>query len=291
VGTATGLPLQIGLAYPTSTGEQFKGIIDDISIWNVARTQAQIQTDMNSTLAGTETNLVGLFNFNQGIGGGDNTGLITAIDGTVNNNHATLNNFALTGPTSNWVGRNAALPVTWMSFTATRKKSSIELDWSTASENSSDYFEVERSSDSRNFTTIGKITAAGTSYEQSKYSFEDNQPLTSNSYYRLKQVDKDGKSKYSTILIVKGQEEKLTIALSPQPMHERMNVSITGSTVKGNFILYNLSGSQLKSYPVNATNGNTSIQVDRNNLTSGIYFYKLISDNGALITSGKIIID
>lgn len=88
-------------------GEYFDGRIDEFRLWNVARTQAQIQNGMTTELLGTETGLVACYNFNQGVANGTNTGLTTLNDlaTTVGGaNNGTLTNFALTGTASNWVG-------------------------------------------------------------------------------------------------------------------------------------------------------------------------------------------
>lgn len=83
--------------------QPFNGNIDDVRIWNIARTQSQIRAVMNSELVGTELGLVAYYNFNQGTAGGTNTGISTLKNLTSNANNGTLKNFALTGSVSNWV--------------------------------------------------------------------------------------------------------------------------------------------------------------------------------------------
>jgi hypothetical protein len=78
-------------------------VYDELRIWNTAKTSSQIQSLMNTELAGNEPGLVTYYNFNQGVPGGSNTGITSVTDNTSNNNNGTLNNFALTGTTSNWV--------------------------------------------------------------------------------------------------------------------------------------------------------------------------------------------
>ncbi len=85
----------------------FNGERDEVRIWNTARTQAQIQANMNNEL-NAQAGLVAAYHFNQGVAAGNNAGITTAIDASGNGNNATLNNFALTGPTSNWVGGNVS---------------------------------------------------------------------------------------------------------------------------------------------------------------------------------------
>ena len=84
-------------------GRLFTGKIDEVRIWNVARTQAEIQANMYVRICSTANGLVAYYPLNQGIPGGNNAGVTVADDVTANNNNGTLNNFALTGQTSNWV--------------------------------------------------------------------------------------------------------------------------------------------------------------------------------------------
>jgi Concanavalin A-like lectin/glucanases superfamily len=84
-------------------GEYFGGNVDEIRIWNTVRTQTEIQNAMNSELAGNEVGLVAYYNFNQGTAAGTNTGINSLTDKTANANNGTLNSFALTGASSNWV--------------------------------------------------------------------------------------------------------------------------------------------------------------------------------------------
>ncbi|AQS94908.1 hypothetical protein BXQ17_12820 [Polaribacter sp. BM10] len=86
----------------TNFGEYFKGGMDDVRIWNVARTASEISNNKDKELVGNETGLVAYYKFNQGTDNADNSSITSATDVTTNNN-ATLKNFALTGTTSNWV--------------------------------------------------------------------------------------------------------------------------------------------------------------------------------------------
>ncbi len=85
--------------------DYYSGKLDEVRIWNTARTQTQIQNNINNNLAGTETGLTAYYNFNQGTAYSDNTGIDTLIDNTANANNGTLHSFSLNGTTSNWVGQ------------------------------------------------------------------------------------------------------------------------------------------------------------------------------------------
>ncbi|MBI2419219.1 MAG: hypothetical protein HYV28_15225 [Ignavibacteriales bacterium] len=90
----------------------FDGQIDEVRIWNTARSQVDIQNDMNLYLTGNESGLAAYFRFDQGTAGGENTGIDTLYDLTANANDGTLSNVSLSGNSSNWVTSNAIPPVT-----------------------------------------------------------------------------------------------------------------------------------------------------------------------------------
>ncbi|MBM3403341.1 MAG: T9SS type A sorting domain-containing protein [Bacteroidetes bacterium] len=90
----------------------FNGQMDEVRIWNTARTATQISNDMTNQLTGSETGLMAYYNFNQGTAGGNNVGITILDDMTANNYDGTLYNFALTGSTSNWIASNITQPVT-----------------------------------------------------------------------------------------------------------------------------------------------------------------------------------
>lgn len=80
----------------------FGGKIDEVRIWNIARTQQEISTNMNSEICGSPSGLEAYYKLDEGIASGTNTGVTTTVDEIAGAN-GTLLNFALTGATSNWV--------------------------------------------------------------------------------------------------------------------------------------------------------------------------------------------
>lgn len=89
---------------PMGTLSQFyKGSIDDLRIWNFAKSQEEIHGLMNQELIGTETGLLAYYNFNQGIAGGNNTAINALIDNSGNNQSGFFIGFSLNGTNSNFV--------------------------------------------------------------------------------------------------------------------------------------------------------------------------------------------
>jgi|GEM_PF-2756605 len=103
----------------------FNGVIDEVRIWNVARTESEIQCQSNTPLTGTETGLVAYYDFEEGVEFGNNTSLTNVFD-KAGTNDGILNGFAKTGITSNWVNGTSRIGLanTWLGLTS---------DWNTAS--------------------------------------------------------------------------------------------------------------------------------------------------------------
>jgi hypothetical protein len=201
--------------------------------------------------------------------------------------------FTVTSFSEFWLQSAAgALPVNLTSFTASKQASGIQLNWSTASESNSDRFEVEKSTDGINFITATSVKAAGNSDTKLNYTAIDANPAEGLNYYRLRQVDKDGKSKYYQVVSIQWvNEAKALVTLAPQPMVNTMTVKIKASVTNGSFTMYTLTGREVRSYPVNTAGGTTTIQVSRGSLSSGVYIYRLSSQNRGVLESGKIILE
>jgi hypothetical protein len=117
------------------------------------------------------------------------------------------------------------LPVTWLNFTGERINNRVQLNWSTASEQNSSHFDVERSTNGIEFTNIGRESAAGNSQSISNYSHWDAQPLNGISYYRLRQVDQNGNYSFSRVLQLKYQTTTAA-RIVPNPTSGPINLQI-----------------------------------------------------------------
>lgn len=167
---------------------------------------------------------------------------------------------------------NSPLPIELIDFTANYSEfdQSVICEWQTASEINNDFFNIERSVDCENWEQIGQVGGAGNSSSPLTYSFQDKNPNSSISYYRLKQTDFDGSFSYSEIRTVNlpFTSDELFI-IFPNPTKNEITISIkTGGwdEVK----LYNSIGQQIK---IDVPNGEGNIiNLNLDYLEKGIYF-------------------
>jgi len=128
--------------------------------------------------------------------GGSATGNI-ATTGTVT---SFIGN-AFAGPMTFGYAADVLLPLKIISFTADRKNSTSYLRWTTADEKDIDHFEIERSYDGSNFSSINKISGRNSGLQEN-YNYEDHSPLQGVAYYRIKATDANGKYIYTKIVAV-----------------------------------------------------------------------------------------
>ncbi|GAB1349263.1 hypothetical protein MASR1M107_14770 [Ignavibacteriales bacterium] len=113
-----------------------------------------------------------------------------------------FNTSATVGGIYKFNGQVDPVPVELTSFTANASQSSVVLVWETATEVNNYGFEIERSFDNTNFSTLGFVKGKGSTTEKQIYSFTDQTSLTGKTYYRLRQVDFDGRFEYSEVISV-----------------------------------------------------------------------------------------
>jgi len=251
-------------------GEYFGGSVDEVRVWNVARTQAQIQAGMNAELnPASQTGLVSYYTFDQGVTAGTNTGLTTVIDQSGANN-GTLSNFTLTGSANNFVTQNASiviLPITLISFTAQKQANSVLLQWSTASEENSKDFTIQRST-GNGWVNLGVVAAAGNSETVRDYSYVDTRPANGVNDYRLLQTDADGRETYSQVVAVQFTRTVPLVTVYNNPVTGGvLQVSLSKPC---NLLLYDTEGRLL--WEKQAAAGVENIDVA--GYAKGIYFLK-----------------
>jgi endonuclease/exonuclease/phosphatase family metal-dependent hydrolase len=181
---------------------------------------------------------------------------------------------------------SATLPVKLSGFTAVRKNDQIALNWKTTQEDNSQEFIVERSADGVHFTPMGKVKAAGNTSVTTHYTFTDAHPLQGNNFYRLNQVDLDGRSEWSAIVkVVMGKG--FSFSFGPNPATNTLTINVYNNSEPLTIQLTDLNGRLLRQrYLPASASQTTGFRVS--NLAKGVYLLK-ITGNGVLKTE-KIIV-
>jgi hypothetical protein len=199
---------------------------------------------------------------------------ISTLDGTYQEICENLDTIGAYGAAS--MSFPSSLPVNLLNFTSTLLNNSVKLQWQTTSEINSSYFLIERSFDGVNFSGISKVNAAGNSTSLKQYSFIDQTPLAGEAFYRLKEVDLDGKYVYSKILLVKMPQAN-TLNIIGNPVQNVLQIQIDNSTLSTNYLsIFDFSGRRLKTF--NAQCGLQNIDVSF--LSAGSYILQLITADG-----------
>lgn len=185
-----------------------------------------------------------------------------------------------------------ALPIELLSFSISKKGESVDIKWSTASEENNAYYSIERSINGVDFETIALIDGAGTSQGANNYQFIDISPLSGISYYRIKQTDFSGEFSYSSIeSIVMKLVEELKFAIMPNPINNggdlKLEIDFPKNVRSAVMSVFDKQGKVLFQKPLIVENRlhfyNTS------SLNSGIYFIRIQVDNHKAITKRLII--
>jgi Concanavalin A-like lectin/glucanases superfamily/Secretion system C-terminal sorting domain/The GLUG motif len=274
-------PLTIGLDYLPAP-RYFDGEISEVRIWNIARSQPQIQSTMNSTLMGTEAGLAAYWQLD---GSGTNE---TAYE-DVGGQNGTLNNFTFSG--DGWVpSTDLSLPVQATDFVATTDNSSVTLSWKTQSEVDIAGFVVKRQLSglstwqlAGSYTTDNSLAGLGTSSSGRSYSFTDDKVISGETYiYKIQSVSTNGITEDLSTLSVTVDVPK-TYALYqnfPNPFNPSTTIRFDlkeQSTVM--LDIYNVLGQRVmeRSYgTMNAGKFNEVVNMD--GFASGVYFYRVVAE-------------
>jgi hypothetical protein len=198
--------------------------------------------------------------------------LVTNYGTTTTDHYPVYSQFSFTPP--------VPLPVQLVSFTGIREDQSAKLTWVTTSESNSKLFNIQRSSNGSAFTTIGIFAAQGNTSLTTTYTFTDAQPLSGDDYYRLQQVDINGKFTYSNTVHL-NFSGTMTLQIDPNPAHGTANLYIGNAAQALSIQLFNLNGQLLRQWSV--TPGQTTLPVDVSALAKGLYTVKAISTTGIVI--------
>lgn len=176
----------------------------------------------------------------------------------------------------------ASIPVELTSFAAALVNGQIQLKWQTATEVNNYGFEIQKSLDSRSWTNIAFIPGHGNSNSPKNYEFIDrNSTVSGNYFYRLKQLDDDGKYEYSKIVNISANFLSSSFDLSqnfPNPFNPSTKISFSfAKDSKSTLKAYNALGNEVAVLFNGVAAAGRIYEVDFNGkgLSSGVYYYKL----------------
>ena len=163
-----------------------------------------------------------------------------------------------------------------MKYGKLKSKNSIIVSWATSLEINSRGFAIERSTNGTNFESIGWVNGKGNSSTQSNYNFNDNfvQPNIIY-YYRLRQLDADGRETISSVRQVRINKAAITVTVSPVPARDMMNVYINGSNQNATISIVNAQGQLVKTWG-NVNASATVYPLNVASLPAGVYVLNII---------------
>lgn len=177
------------------------------------------------------------------------------------------------------------LPIKSLEFTARGQNGKALLEWTTIGEQNIEKFEIERSEDGSKWKEIAAVagkSAGGKSNTKLNYSYTDEQPVNGSNYYRLKQVDLNGRYEYSPVRQLVFSRPSGVITVAPNPVSSELVVK--GMAENSVITITNVMGQTMMHAVVNS--GTHSI--DMSGYKTGTYFISIRMENGS-ISNHKVI--
>lgn len=168
------------------------------------------------------------------------------------------------------------MPVNFGFLNINKENQGHLLSFTTATETNNDYFQIERSTDSRSWKKLGTIAGAGTTQQEQQYRFLDEAPLPGLNYYRVKQVDFDGSFSYSAIVSARW-EGKVQVHLFPNPADDLLQISGLPATDEPITIeIIDMAGRVILQQTWNQS------AIDVAQLADGVYSLRISSSSGVI---------
>jgi hypothetical protein len=177
----------------------------------------------------------------------------------------------------------SALPVTLGDFIGRKVNKTNVLSWNTITENNCKAFEVQRSSNGTDFTALGMVNSQavnGISNLELTYSFVDENPMEGHNYYRLRQIDLDGKTTYSKQIDLVVNSNGNVVNVYPNPAKDNLNIEYTSNNFASlSLQVIDMSGRIIKQVQTKITSGNNAILLPLDGVSTGMYQLQLIENN------------
>lgn len=209
--------------------------------------------------------------------------------GTVNTTTDRVNNAVISSADffKDWilVDNSTPLPVTLLNFEVDCENGFTVLNWSTASEINNDYFVIEKSTDAINFFPIATVQGNGNSNTVLSYTYTDETPNYATTYYRLKQVDFDGKFEYFNVVVSTCTADENFNVNQLQLNDNVFGFTInTSSSEKLTVYLYDYRGRIISQETIVVNKGNNPISLSKPHLSDGIYMLNIVGEKNHFST-------
>lgn len=209
-----------------------------------------------------------------------NVGGSASIDGnTLSINGAEIPASATRGISGNYTtfgskSKSTVLPIELVSFTANCNGRSALIEWTTATEKNNDFFVLERSYDALNFKEIARIAGAGNSIEPISYAYTDFGVRNGDNYYRLVQVDYDGTSTASEIIVANclGTDGEPEVLAYPNPFGDDLTLRFENfGNIQATVEVYDMLGRMVHTQKVNCSQNDYEVVLRLAGLSDGTY--------------------
>jgi len=188
------------------------------------------------------------------------------------------------------------LPVKLISFSGSYKNNNTLLNWVSENQLNFAYYEIERSNNGIDFSSLTIRSSQGTGNERQYYQYSDNLMLASGSvfFYRLKMVDIDGSYKYSNVIMIRKTDKPVDgITISPNPVLSSDNVTArisASASGKVDFSIIDMSGRVVLRQQNRLNEGLNSIAIGNlDKLQAGMYLLQM--SNGSEFSTVKFVIN
>ena len=174
---------------------------------------------------------------------------------------------------------NSPLPLELGSFEGFPLDADNQLEWTTLTEIRTNHFEVERSVNGFDYSSIGIVNSVGNSTSSVDYKFVDNSVKERTYYYRLKMVDRDGSFEYSGIIVINrtNRTDDIIKFVYPNPFNDQINIILNGSSNSGVTVqLFDLRGKLVIEELYNTNKFTQSLSINSSLLRNGVYLLKII---------------
>ena len=174
-----------------------------------------------------------------------------------------------------------------MSFTAECDGANAVVSWTTASERNNDYFILERSADAISFEYAAKIAGAGNSIETNDYQYTDYDMYEGYNYYRLRQVDYDGKQSVSEIITVKCSDDpngNPSVEAYPNPFMSDITLELYNfDNAQATIEVFDIEGKLLLTEKTGSTRNYYTTTLNLENFSPAMYNIRIIANDIVIV--------